>query len=122
MWFSVSLKSQRMLLAVVYRPPSDNSAITEYLNTYTLRKLGEFGAQSVVPLDVFDIYYTDWLGRHTTDTAGRHTLEMTNSLGLQQIVTEPTKDDQILELVITDLVSTATTFAKLGTSDYNPQS
>ena len=45
---------------------------------------------------------------------------MTKSLGLQQIVTESTRDDQILELVITDLVSTATTFAKLGTSDYNP--
>lgn len=68
-------------------------------------------------LDDFDIYLTDWLGSHITDTPGRHTLEMTNSLGLQQIVTEPTRDDQILELVITDLVSTATTFGKLGTSD-----
>lgn len=41
MWFSVSLKSQRLLVAVVYRPPNDNSAIIEYLNTYTLRKLDE---------------------------------------------------------------------------------
>lgn len=71
----------------------------------------------MVTLDDFDIYLTDWLGSHITDTVGRHTLEMTNSLGLQQIVTEPTRDDQILELVITDLVSTATTFGKLGTSD-----
>ena len=71
----------------------------------------------MVTLDDFDIYLTDWLGSHITDTAGRHTLEMTNSLGLQQIVTEPTRDDQIFELVITDLVSTATTFDKLGTSD-----
>lgn len=71
-------------------------------------------------MDNFSIYHTDWLGSHTTDTAGRHTLEMTNSLGPQQIVTEPTRDDQILELLITDLVSTATTFAKLGTSGYDP--
>lgn len=41
MWFSVSLKSQRLLVAVVYRPPNDNNAIIEYLNTYTLRKLDE---------------------------------------------------------------------------------
>lgn len=71
----------------------------------------------MVSLDDFDIYLTDWPGSHITDTAGRHTLEMTNSLGLQPIVTEPTRDDQIFELVITDLVSTATTFGKLGTSD-----
>ncbi|CAH3015576.1 unnamed protein product, partial [Porites evermanni] len=71
------------LVAVVYSPPSDNSAIIEL-------------------------------------ATGSHTLEMANSFGLQQIVTEPTRDDQILESVITDLVSTATTFAKLGTSDYNP--
>ena len=60
MWFSVSLKSPRLLVAVVYRPPSDNSAIIEYLNTYTLRKLDEFGAQSVVLLDDFD--YTTQIG------------------------------------------------------------
>ena len=40
-WFSVSLKSQRLLVAVVYRPLNDNSAIIEYLNTYTLRKPDE---------------------------------------------------------------------------------
>ena len=41
MWFSVSLKSQKLLVAVVYTPPNDNIAIIEYLNTYTLRKLDE---------------------------------------------------------------------------------
>ncbi len=39
---------------------------------------------------------------------------------MTQLVREPTREDQILDLVITDLVATWTTHARLGTSDHHP--
>ena len=42
------------------------------------------------------------------------------SHGLDQIVSEPTRADQILDLVLTDLQSTSITLANVGTSDHNP--
>ena len=41
---------------------------------------------------------------------------MCNALGLTQLVKEPTREDQILDLVMTDLDATCTTHARLGTS------
>ena len=120
MWFSVSLKTQKVLVAAVYRPPSANSDIISYLNSTTLSKLSEFGAQSVILLGDFNVHHKEWLGSRTTDAAGRRTLEMCNALGLTQFVHEPTRGDQILDLVITDLDSICTTHARLGTSDHHP--
>ncbi|KAI8511966.1 hypothetical protein Bbelb_110660 [Branchiostoma belcheri] len=82
--------------------------------------LTDFNAQSVVLLGDFNVHHKDWLGSHTTDSAGRRMLEVSNCLGLKQIVTEATRGDQILDLVLTDIASTAETMAALGTSDHNP--
>jgi len=120
MWFSVTLKSQKILFAAVYRPPSANSDIISYLNSTTLSKLSEFNAQSVVLLGDFNVHHEEWLGSRTTDAAGRRTLEMCNALGLTQFVKEPTREDQILDLVITDLDAICTVHARLGTSDHHP--
>ena len=68
----------------------------------------------------FNVHHIDWLGSRTTDAAGRRTLQLANTLGLLQIVKEPTRLDQILDLVMTDLPATSTTSARLGTSDHNP--
>ncbi|KAI8518904.1 hypothetical protein Bbelb_021610 [Branchiostoma belcheri] len=68
----------------------------------------------------FNVHHQDWLGSRTTDAAGRLLLELSNSFGLKQIVTEPTRESQILDLVLTDLPSSTKTFARHGTSDHNP--
>lgn len=85
-WFTVALKTQKLLCAAVCRPPSANSDIINYLDTATLPKLTEFNAQSVILLGDFNVLHIDWLGSRNTDTAARRTLEMANSLGLIQIV------------------------------------
>ena len=59
MWFSVSLKSQKVLIAAVYRPPSANSDVISYLNSTTLSKLSEFGAQSAVLLGDFNVHHEE---------------------------------------------------------------
>ena len=45
---------------------------------------------------------------------------MPKSLGLKQIVNEPTRKDRILDVVLTDLPASFKTLATLGTSDHNP--
>jgi hypothetical protein len=120
MWFTVALNSQKLLIGALYRPPSANSDAIEYFDSTTLSKMKEFGANSVMLVGDFNVHHQEWLGSRVTDAAGRRTLQLANSLGLQQIVKEPTREDQILDLALTDLKATAVTFAKLGTSDHNP--
>ena len=45
---------------------------------------------------------------------------MCNTLGLTQLVQEPTREDQIFDLAMTELDAICKTFPKLGTSDNNP--
>ena len=119
MWLSVTLRTQKVLIAAVYRPPSANCDIISYLDTTTLSKLSIFSAQSVVLLGDFNVHHMEWLGSHTTDAAGCRT-EMCNTLGLTQVVKEPTREDQTLDLVMIDRDATCKTFPRLGTSDHNP--
>ena len=67
----------------------------------------------------FNVHHTEWLGRRTTDTPGRLMLQLANCLGLEQI-DEPTRGDQILDLVLTDLPASSTTIANVDTSDHHP--
>lgn len=69
---------------------------------------------------MFNFHHEEWLGSRIPDAAGRRILEMCNALGLTQFVKEPTREDQILDLVMTDLDVTCTTHARMGTSDHNP--
>jgi len=120
MWLSVSLKSQTVLIAAVYRPPSANCDVISYLSTTTLSKLTDLNAQSIILIGDFNVHHQEWLDSRTTDAVGRRTLEMCNALGLTQLVTEPTREDQILDLVMSDLDISCKTYAKIGTSDHNP--
>ena len=120
MWLTISLQSQKLLICAIYRPPSGNNDILEYLDTSALPKMIEFGAQSLMLVGDFNVHHQDWLGSRTTDSAGRLTLRLADCLGLHQIVAEPTRGEHILDLVMTDLPATTTTFAHLGTSDHNP--
>ena len=75
----------------------------------------EFGPQSVILIGDFNVHDEEWLGCRTTDSAGGRALKVDGSFGPQQIVTEPTRENQTLDLVLTDLSATTTTFACLGT-------
>ena len=83
--------------------------LINYLNPTTLSKLSESSAQSVVLLGDFNVHHVEWLDSRRTDAAGRRTLEMCNALGLTQLVKEPTRENQILDLFMTDLDATCST-------------
>ena len=72
-WFTVALRSQKLLVAAVYRPPSANSDVIDYLDSNTLPIMSKYGANSVMLVGDFNVHHTDWLGSKVTDTVGRHT-------------------------------------------------
>ena len=119
-WFTIALQTLKQLVGAVYRQPDANNDILEYLDTESYPKMSEFGAQSLMLICDFKVHHQEWLGNRVTDSAGRRALQLANCLDLQQIVTEPTREDQILDLVLTDLSATATTYAEVGTSDHRP--
>ena len=120
MWLSVSLQSKKLLIGALYRPPSANNDIIEYLDINTIPKIEEFGAHSVMLVGDFNVHHEDWLGSRNTDSAGRRMLQIASGLGLDQIVNQPTRGDQILDLVLTDIPASSSTLANVGTSDHNP--
>ena len=65
----------------------------------------------------FNVHHEEWLGSRNTDAAGRLILQSVNSHGLNQIVKEHNRGDQVSDLVLTDLSSSSSTLANLGTSD-----
>lgn len=122
MWFSGALHSQKLLTGAVYRPPSANNDILEYLDFNTFPKMTESGAESVLLVGDFNVHHQDWLGSRITDSAGRRTQQFSNSLGLQQIVKDLTRGENVFDLVMTDLLAVATTLAniRVGTSGHSP--
>ncbi|CAM4567914.1 unnamed protein product [Leuciscus chuanchicus] len=119
MWFTVALKTRTLLIGAIYRPPSASCDILDYLDKNTFSVMDEYRAQSVM-LGDFNVHHHEWLGSNKTDTAGRRASQLTNCLGLDQIVMEPTRGDNILDLVLSDTPATTTTLAQMGSSDHNP--
>ena len=120
MWFTVALKTRTLLIGAVYRPPSASNEVLDYLDRNTFSVMDEFGAQSVMLIGDFNVHHKEWLGSNVTDAAGRRALQLSNCLGLDQIVTEPTRGNNILDLVLSDTPATTKTLANVGSSDHNP--
>ena len=119
-WLAVGLRSKKLLISALYRPPSDNNDILDYIDNMAYAKMDEFGAHNLMIIGDFNVHHRDWLGSNITDNAGRRTLQLADGLGLNQIVTEPTRGENILDLVLTHLPAGATTLANIGSSDHNP--
>lgn len=75
--------------------------------------MDEFGAQSVMLIGDFNVHHPEWLGSNVT-AAGRRAQQLANCLGLDQIVSEPTRGDNILDLVLSDTPATTKTLANIG--------
>ena len=119
-WFSIILKEENLLVAAVYRPPSSGDEVIHYLDSAAIQMIDEFNAKSICLLGDFNVHHKDWLGSHNTDRPGKLLLDLCNSLNLVQTVTEPTRLDQVLDLVLTDLPTKCTTLPNCGTSDHKP--
>ena len=63
-------------------------------------------------------HHKSWLGSKVTDDAGKAAKAFTEEYGMQQFVNFPTRGDNILDLIISDLKVTAKQLPHLGTSDH----
>ena len=119
-WFTTTFNHENILFAAIYRPPNSGDEIIYYLYSTATKIIDELGAKSLCLLGDFNAHHTNWLGSHNTDVTGELLLELCNFLKLSQIVHEPTRCDQILDLFLTDLPAKCSILPNCGTSDHNP--
>ena len=110
----VAVRFQNIAILCIYHQPS-NSDIT------IIDSLTGFRAAYQLPMIImgdFNVHHQDWLSSTHTSTAGRSLLEFCEYSGLSQLVTEPTRGDVILDLVITEYEGHILYHPHLGTSDH----
>ncbi len=93
----MNTKSNKITIATIYRPPksqvADDIALYEEIKTVIQNK------QAVIIRD-FNCSNTDWASMNG-DREGNRLIEMTEDAFLTQTVTQPTRENNILDLVFT---------------------
>lgn len=121
-WVSVTTSSgNRLGLCGAYRPGT--SADTD-IDLFTAMEAGidrvRQTCSHVILAGDFNVHNTPWLGSSRTTLAGETAEDMCYLHNLQQHVSEPTRGNNILDLVMSDIPGavTTTTQAPLGRSDH----
>ena len=110
----VAVCFRNIAILYIYRQPSD-SDIT------VIDSLSGFRAAYQLPMIImggFNVHHQDWLSSTHTSAAGRSLLEFCEYNGLSQLVTESTRGNAILDLVITEYEGHILYCPHLGTSDH----
>lgn len=121
-WISVGAKpEERFVLGAVYRPGScreSDTSLFEYLDNVADEVRG-LGSHMVLAGD-FNVHNSAWLGSRKTTTAGEALEEFSVLHHLQQHVQEPTRGQNTLDLVLSDLPCEAAVrlHPPLGRSDH----
>ncbi len=94
-YVEINTKSNKITIATIYRPPksqaADDIALCEEIKSVIQNK------QAVIIGD-FNCPNTDWASM-TRDREGNRLIEMAEDAFLTQIVTQPTRENNILDLV-----------------------
>ena len=99
----IKFNSNRLKVLVAYRPPGqniiENIAFIDYLknklrNTRNCLILGDFNYPDI-----------EWETYTTTSNYESHFLNLVNELSLHQVVDTPTRDNNVLDLILTDRLS-----------------
>jgi len=121
LWFTVKQNNGRnIVFCAAYRPPSSTDvSMMDYFDR-TLPRASTYG-ESVVLLGDFNLHSAEWLGSSKTTTAGTYAEGVFASHGLAQLVHVPTRGENTLDLILTDIAPTrvrVSTGAPLGKSDH----
>lgn len=123
LWLSIQDDSGAdIVLAAVYRPGSCSESdlgLLEYLDN-SLDKARKAGSTIILAGD-FNVHNQDWLGSSRTTRAGEFLEDVCAAHGLTQHVQQPTRGDNVLDLVMSDFPGTVAVKvqAPLGRSDHN---
>ena len=118
----VDLKNSelKVRLCVVYRPPSfdltETRTLIEYIKRHTLI------STNVCIVGDFNMPGIDWESYLCTDAIGRYLLDFVSELALCQLVKEPTRELNILDLVLCNsenMISNVEVHEPFSTSDHS---
>ena len=103
LWHTVKQRSGRhVVMCATYRPPSaDDTSVADYFDRLlpTMRRRGD----AVILFGDFNWHSESWLGSNKTTDAGVHAEGVFASHGLEQLVDMPTRGENTLDLIITDI-------------------
>ena len=90
---------KKFRLCLLYCPPSATIDILKSLRS-VLFKLADVQNRKVITLGETNLPNIDWVNHFSKDTKGTVLLELCLQLNLTQWATEPTRDDNILDIVL----------------------
>ena len=105
LWVELKLGSYRILLGVCYRPPNQSSDQIESfieLLSDTLYAIPSRPNQSLILMGDFNDRCTSWDSDHSDSELGLKLVNLVSSLNMSQLITKPTRNTKLLDLLITD--------------------
>ena len=105
LWVEIKLGTHSILLSVCYRPPNQTAEQVDSfidLLTDTLYSIPGKQNQSVVVMGDFNDRCTSWDSDHRDSELGLKLVNLINSLNMFQLITKPTRNNNLLDLLITD--------------------
>jgi hypothetical protein len=125
LWLQLEIVgSKSILIGVFYRPPESGCDVLDMLRS-SLAKIDTSKGQNIWLAGDFNLSHIDWESQSTTPNCPkpglcRSLIEISNEFGLEQMVKEPTRGSNILDLFFTSngtLVEKTTVV--LGMSDHS---
>ena len=107
LWLKLHVNSKNIFFGVCYRPPGQNdqdkSIFLEHLESDLDHVTNLCGnSKHLILTGDFNDRTTDWHSNHTNSELGQDLYNLFNALGLHQIIDEPTRNENILDLIITN--------------------
>ena len=111
----VAIKYCEFLIVCCYRQPSANDLT---LFSQFDKLLGSNNSLSPVICGDFNVHETSWLNSSHTSTAGTAALDFCESRGLHQLVHFSSRQDAILDLILSEHTGSTSRLPNLNTSDH----
>ena len=104
-WVEVRLNNYKFLICACYRPPGQCAAKRDQFLTSIEHSVDQAIGErprAVLLLGDFNDRCTSWHGPRTNSELGSSLYNLFNNLQLHQLITEPTRGNNLLDLILTD--------------------
>lgn len=105
LWVEITLRNHNVLVGVCYRPPNQSAQdVDVFIDGLqdTLESITGPANQSIVLLGDFNDRCTAWDSDHVNSELGQKLVNLVASLNLFQLIQTPTRNENLLDLLITD--------------------
>ena len=105
LWVEIKIHSSTALVGVCYRPPNQNAEqVDNFLDSLetSLSSIPVKVNQTIVLLGDFNDRCISWDSDHNASELGMRLVHLVQSLNFSQLVSSPTRNNNLLDLLITD--------------------